>query len=231
MKKIFIAICIVLLVLLSGCASIVRGTTQDIPVNSYPSNAEIYISGQGFINNQVHSLTPNQITFIRKFPYTITIKKYGYIDYSIQITPVMDAAIAGNLFLGGIIGGAIDASSGAAYSLIPSMINANLQRDNLIPDSLIVQENIRHNTVNYQPTYYGNTHKFNRENVYTINLVNGTVLENVRFDYLYSGSNYINYKFISEFRYSRFIYVKTIESIIFNDQDVTQYLIQNGKVK
>jgi len=57
---------------INSCALIVNGTSQDIPVNSYPINADIYV------NNKRVAQTPSVIELPRSENNTVMIVKNGY---------------------------------------------------------------------------------------------------------------------------------------------------------
>ncbi|GEM_PF-4956639 len=113
---------------MSGCATIVRGSSQIIPVTSEPTGASVNISGGQFYQQSSYGTTPTQLNLQRKYSYTVTISKSGYYDESVNITPVMDGAIAGNIIFGGLIGGAVDASSGASNTLVPKQVFVKLKK-------------------------------------------------------------------------------------------------------
>ena len=107
-------------VVLSGCATIIRGTIQDIPVSSNPSGANIIVDGM------MYSKTPATIQIHRGHPHQLTLELDGYQPYHISLRSNMGKAIAGNFCIGGIPGMAVDAFSGAANSLSPDAIHAEL---------------------------------------------------------------------------------------------------------
>jgi len=120
---------ICLLSLTSGCASIVKGTTQAIPVSSNPSGADVALDG-----NKIGQ-TPISIEVKRKTDHLITISKPGYNTESIAITRNFGGAVLGNILAGGLIGWGVDAVSGAQYNLTPTTISMNLYKSGEEPDS------------------------------------------------------------------------------------------------
>jgi hypothetical protein len=84
--------------LFTGCASIVKGTTQTIPVASNPSGADISIDG-----NRVGQ-TPSSVEVKRKSDHLMTIEKKGYETESVAITRNVGGAVFGNILAGGFIG-------------------------------------------------------------------------------------------------------------------------------
>ncbi len=106
--------------LASGCASIVKGTTQLIPVSSDPTGAQVRLDG-----NNVGS-TPTSVEVKRKGDHLMTIEKSGYKSESVAITRNIGGAVYGNILAGGLIGWGVDAISGAQYNLSPATINVSL---------------------------------------------------------------------------------------------------------
>jgi hypothetical protein len=54
-------------------------------------------------------------------------RKDGYVSETVTLTSGVGGTVAGNILLGGIIGGGIDMASGAAYKLYPETINIALR--------------------------------------------------------------------------------------------------------
>ena len=74
--------------------------------------------------------TPTSFKVKRKHDLIVTVSKPGYETASINVTSQMagagGAAMAGNVLVGGIIGLAIDASSGATKELKPNPVKVTL---------------------------------------------------------------------------------------------------------
>jgi hypothetical protein len=104
-----------------GCASIVKGTTQAIPVASSPSGADVRLDG-----NHIGQ-TPTSVEVKRKSDHLMTIEKAGYQPESIAITRNIGGAVFGNILAGGLVGWGVDAISGAQYNLTPATINVTLK--------------------------------------------------------------------------------------------------------
>lgn len=105
-----------------GCASMINGSTQNIPVSTDPPGALVRVDGQGSF------YTPTTLTLERKQPHTITISKEGYYQEQVSITQATSGAVAGNILLGGLIGWGVDAMTGAQYNLLPDVIHVVLKR-------------------------------------------------------------------------------------------------------
>ncbi|MHC1550143.1 translation initiation factor 2 [Phyllobacterium sp. K27] len=117
MKRTLAAIAIISI--LPGCASIARGTTEDVVIITSPSDAKITTS----IGSSCTS-SPCTLKVSRKTPFTATAKKPGYHTSSLFIDTKMSgkgtAGIAGNVLFGGVIGVGVDAVSGATLDHTPN---------------------------------------------------------------------------------------------------------------
>jgi hypothetical protein len=107
--------------LTSGCATIVKGTTQDIPVASDPAGARIAVDGMPM------GTTPGKVTLKRKQSHMVSLEKEGYEVENVAVTNSMGGAVAGNIIAGGLIGWGVDAMSGSQYNLHPDTINVRLR--------------------------------------------------------------------------------------------------------
>ena len=109
------------LLLLSGCATVIKGTTQTMPINSDPDGADVVV------NNLVVGITPTEVELQRKRDHQITIRKEGYAPATVPVLKSVGGAVWGNILAGGIIGWGVDAASGAQYNLKPETIFVRLR--------------------------------------------------------------------------------------------------------
>ena len=111
---------------LPACATVTRGTSQDFTVESTPPGARVATS-HGF----ECAATPCTFRMPRKDGFRITVAKEGYVSQTREITSSVSGAggtaMAGNILVGGIIGGAIDATSGAMNDLKPNPLVVTLR--------------------------------------------------------------------------------------------------------
>lgn len=111
---------------LAGCASITRGTTEQITVTSEPAGATVRTS-----MNHSCPATPCTFEVGRKDEFIVTASKPGFHDASVPVkTKVAGsgaAGFAGNVLLGGVIGMGVDAATGAALEHYPSPVVLALQ--------------------------------------------------------------------------------------------------------
>jgi hypothetical protein len=108
------------------CATIIHGTTQEISVNSQPSEADVVIKGVKMAK------TSALIKLARKDSnIVLRLEKEGYEPVEIAIKRSTDAWIAGNIIFGGIIGLVIDFVNGAAYKLSPEVVQVELKKHDI----------------------------------------------------------------------------------------------------
>jgi hypothetical protein len=121
-------IVVALCVALGGCASVTRGTTENISIASTPSGAQADIVG---LEVPTSCVTPCVVQAKRSADITITINKEGYEPQVIPLTKDISggggAGFAGNLLLGGVVGMGVDAATGAALDHKPNPVMVTLQ--------------------------------------------------------------------------------------------------------
>ncbi len=113
-KRLFVLALVVSLT--SGCASILKGTTQTIPINSDPPEADILVDGN-FVG-----VTPLDVEMQRKRDHLVTIQKDDYRTGTVAVVKNIGGAVWGNILAGGVIGWGVDAATGAQYNLAPETI-------------------------------------------------------------------------------------------------------------
>ncbi|MEO0509191.1 MAG: PEGA domain-containing protein [Verrucomicrobiota bacterium] len=150
LKNINLFITITALVLFgSGCASVTRGTMDALEVNSEPAGAHVEVERkkkplakkelkENVLAEESDEFgplvgkTPAVFTLKRSGDYKVTISKEGYetatVDVTHKIAGAGAAGMAGNALVGGVIGVAVDASSGATLDLVPNPINITLEK-------------------------------------------------------------------------------------------------------
>jgi hypothetical protein len=106
---------------LQGCATIMQGSTQQITVGSSPSGATVVVNGFQRLK------TPAVVELSRKEPHRLEISMEGYHTETVEIRNVSSSMPMGNIIAGGLIGFAIDHSSGAAFRLVPEVVQVSLR--------------------------------------------------------------------------------------------------------
>jgi len=111
-----------------GCASVTRGTTENISIATTPEGATAEISG---LDTPVACLTPCVVQAKRSADITVTLNKDGYESQTIPLTKEIPgtgaAGFAGNILAGGLIGMGVDAATGAAQDHKPNPVIVTLQ--------------------------------------------------------------------------------------------------------
>lgn len=103
-----------------GCATILVGKYQEVQVLSSPPGAKATTVGQSVT-------TPGTFTLRRDTNYSVSIEKDGYFPETVSLTSGLGPTAAGNVILGGLIGGGVDAMTGALYKLYPETVNVALR--------------------------------------------------------------------------------------------------------
>ena len=111
---------------LASCATVTRGTTTAFVVETIPSGAHVALS-----TGQECNATPCTFARIsREAEFSVTVSKPGFETTTHAVTHRTagggGAGMAGNVILGGLIGAAIDANSGATQDLVPNPLTVHL---------------------------------------------------------------------------------------------------------
>ena len=110
---------------LGACATVVRGTTEQVAFQSEPPGAEVQTSlGLGCPE------TPCSIAIPRKDQFVATFSMPGYQSKQVMVGTQIQgggtAGLVGNVVAGGIIGVVVDSSSGAAMDHVPNPVVVSL---------------------------------------------------------------------------------------------------------
>ena len=109
----------------SGCATITRGKHDVLQINTNPSGAQVQTS-----NGFSCASTPCAIKMPRRSELVVNITKARCQPIAINVThrtaDAGAAGVAGNVLVGGLIGLAVDASSGASQDLVPNPVEVDL---------------------------------------------------------------------------------------------------------
>jgi hypothetical protein len=125
---------------LSGCATIMHGTSQDIGFQSTPTNAKVTVDGLPMGN------TPVVAKLSRKDNHIVKMNLDGYQPFEATLTRSTSGWVWGNIVFGGLIGLAVDAMTGGLYNLSPNQISGQLLQgvtpQGKPPTALITKEGI-----------------------------------------------------------------------------------------
>jgi len=106
---------------LTGCATIMDGSKQQIGFSSNPSGAIVTVDGKTMGN------TPLTEDLSTKNTHTVKMDLVGYHPYEMTLTKKTNSWVWGNIIFGGFIGLGVDAITGALYQLTPEQVNADLK--------------------------------------------------------------------------------------------------------
>lgn len=116
---------------IQGCATVMQGGTQQITVGSVPPGATVVVDGFQRLK------TPVVVELSRKEPHRLEISMDGYHTETVEIRNVSSSMPMGNVIAGGLIGFAIDHSTGAAFRLVPEIVHVSLRP--AVPEKLEAQ--------------------------------------------------------------------------------------------
>ena len=118
---------------LSGCASIVSGTTQELKISSNPVGAVVYIgtmvtsNGQSTMVNRVAvGQTPMTVKIYRK-DGAISLEKPGYQTVQLPLTTRMNKWVWGDIAALSLMSTSIDTWTGASREFDPGEFMVDLK--------------------------------------------------------------------------------------------------------
>ena len=118
-------VCVAAGLAVSGCATVTRGTTDQVQITSEPSGSDVRTS------MGPTCVTPCTLQVSRKDEFTVTVSKAGFVEENVpvktQIAGSGAAGFAGNVLLGGLIGMGADAYTGATLEHVPNPVSVTLR--------------------------------------------------------------------------------------------------------
>ncbi|MEY4500650.1 MAG: hypothetical protein RIS52_540 [Pseudomonadota bacterium] len=121
---------------LSACATVTRGTSENFFVLSEPDGADVSMT-----NGQTCK-TPCTVKLKRKSEFDVTVSMPGYKSKTVKVESKMAsggiAAGMGNVLAGGIVGAALDGTSGALNDLKPNPVKVILAAEGSAEESQVV---------------------------------------------------------------------------------------------
>lgn len=125
MRRVFAAAAILLLSV--NCATVVNKRHQKIPVSSSPTGAMVSLQECGESKVDPAAVTPTVVSIKRNVTSCkVVLSKDGYDDAVVQFTRHVSGWVWGNAAIGGLIGLAVDAITGAMYGQNPDNIQISL---------------------------------------------------------------------------------------------------------
>jgi len=136
------------LIICSGCASIVDGGRKKVQINSNPPGAMVTVTDSGgnlvaSTNTPVTVRLPRYKGYFQGEKYTVKFDLPGYYPSEMQILPALNPWYFGNIAAGGAIGlFVVDPLTGSMWTLSPRKVDWNLisKDQNLTPDQLKAAE-------------------------------------------------------------------------------------------
>lgn len=123
MKKIlFVIICAMFFMQVIGCATIFKGTSDNVNFNSQPAGAGVYVNGNYL------GVTPVKLKLQSKQTHYIELKKEGYGSRMFTLTNSIGVVWIVLDVLGGLIPVVIDAATGSWYTLDQDNINVSFDK-------------------------------------------------------------------------------------------------------
>lgn len=107
---------------LCGCATILNGTSQKIPVSSEPDGAVVTVDSKDIY------VTPVKLRLERRRDHVLVFTKDGFDSRTVKVMHVLSEAVCGNILLFGPLGWVFDIFAGTQYKLVPDKINVDLKR-------------------------------------------------------------------------------------------------------
>lgn len=110
-------LCLLMMVVLSGCATVIRGTSEQLQIYSTPDGAAASLSdGQT-------CTTPCDLKISRGKAYNVTFAKEGCESQTQLVGPqIAGSGVAEAVVLGGVI----DFADGAVYDSVPNPVSATM---------------------------------------------------------------------------------------------------------
>ena len=117
-----IVLTLVVIILLPGCATILKGTSERVSVTSDPSGANVLINGIPRGN------TPMVLKLESKNIYVVEIRKENYLPYTYTLTNSVGAGWIIIDVICGLVPVIIDAATGSWYMLDANHVHGLLQK-------------------------------------------------------------------------------------------------------
>jgi hypothetical protein len=109
---------IVLISLAPGCATLIQGSHQSIPISVQPAGASLKVNGSEYI-------APVDVSLARNQDYQVVVSAPGYATQTAEIRSSFSGATFWDTIF--VISWAVDLADGAAFKLEPETLQINLQ--------------------------------------------------------------------------------------------------------
>jgi len=119
MRLLALAVLAAVVMLTAGCATITKGASQNITVDTDPTGAACTLTRETKTLAVVNP-TPGSVSIPKaSTPITVVCRKAEFLDAAGTLTSQFQAMTFGNILFGGLIGVAVDAASGATHEYDP----------------------------------------------------------------------------------------------------------------
>lgn len=115
------------LAFLPACGTVTSGVYQRVDVATDPAGAVIRIDGVR------HGTTPATLQLPKRRDAVLSLQLDGYETQTITLQSTIDGSVAETLVKGGVVGGAVDLASGAAFRLVPESVQVALRPAGPLP--------------------------------------------------------------------------------------------------
>ncbi len=122
MKKLALAGLSLGLVAISGCSTLVNGSSQSVSINSNVQDAQVTWNGAPI------GKTPLTVQVKRGSSAQITVSKDGYISKTITADTSIEPIFWGNVIFGGVLGSTTDGVNGNMYKYAPATLQIDLEK-------------------------------------------------------------------------------------------------------
>ena len=143
-KLLGVVLVVALAAFTSGCATVTKGSSQAVTLHTDPEGATCDISRESKVVASL-AATPGQVTVGREMAaIDISCRKKSYQPSNIRVDSSVEGWTFGNILIGGIIGFAVDAASGAmrqypqfiTLTLVPEEFSDTAARDLYVKERL-----------------------------------------------------------------------------------------------
>ena len=108
--------------LTSGCATIVKGSSQGVSVKTDPPGAACELARKGTTVGIVNPTSGTAQVSKSAAALDVTCKKQGYLDATASLSSSVQGWTFGNILIGGVVGLVVDAGSGAMHEYQPEVL-------------------------------------------------------------------------------------------------------------
>jgi hypothetical protein len=117
-----LSVILVCMFLFPSCATLFKGNSSKLDLNSEPQGAKVYVNGN------LMGETPVRLKLESKQTYAIEFKKEGYATKTVNIQNHVGAGWIVLDVLAGLLPVIVDAATGAWYDLDQKNVNAVLEK-------------------------------------------------------------------------------------------------------